>query len=117
MANGVMILSQIGLEHYLVLSVVLFVCGLLTILTKRNAIGILMGVELILNAANINLVAFNRFSHGASASGGLQLSGQVFALFIIVLAAAEAAVALAIFLNFYNNFATIDVEKAANLKG
>jgi NADH:ubiquinone oxidoreductase subunit K len=103
---------MIGLQHYLMLGAFLFVCGLVTILTKRNAIGILMGVELVLNAANVNLVAFNRFAHGGAA-----FSGQVFALFVIVLAAAEAAVALAIFLNYYNNFSSIDVEKAANLKG
>ena len=102
---------MIGLQHFLVLGAILFTCGLLTILVKRNAIGILMGVELILNAANVNLVAFNKFAHGA------KLDGQVFAIFVIVLAAAEAAVALAIFLNFYNNFATIDVERAQNLKG
>ena len=106
----------IGLPHFLILAAILFVCGILTILLKRNAIGILMGVELILNAANVNLVAFNRFAHGGGA-GGLSLSGQVFAIFVIVLAAAEAAVALAIFLNFYNNFATIDVERATNLRG
>ena len=103
----------IGLQHYLLLGAFMFVCGLLTILVKRNAIGILMGVELILNAANVNLVAFNRYAHGANGA----LDGQVFAIFVIVLAAAEAAVALAIFLNFYNNFATIDVERAQNLKG
>jgi NADH-quinone oxidoreductase subunit K len=105
--------SHIGLHHYLFLGAVLFVSGLLTILVKRNAIGILMGVELILNAANVNLVAFNHFSHGS----GSRLDGQVFAMFVIVLAAAEAAVALAIFLNFYNNFSTIDVERAQNLRG
>jgi NADH-quinone oxidoreductase subunit K len=108
--------SVIGLPHFLILAAILFVCGILTIMLKRNAIGILMGVELILNAANVNLVAFNRYSHG-SVAGGISLSGQVFAIFVIVLAAAEAAVALAIFLNFYNNFATIDVERATNLRG
>ena len=107
---------MIGLQHYLILGAILFTCGLLTILVKRNAIGILMGVELILNAANVNLVAFNHFSHGSGA-GGVRLDGQVFAIFVIVLAAAEAAVALAIFLNFYNNFNTIDVERAQNLRG
>src|SRR5438874_9339110 len=114
-------MSNIGLNHYLMLAALLFVSGLLTILTKRNAIGILMGVELVLNAANVNLVAFNRYSHGSTGSplvgggaNGVVLSGQVFAIFVIVLAAAEAAVALAIFLNFYNNFATIDVERAQN---
>ena len=109
-------LAHPALPHYLFLAAILFVCGLLTILTKRNAIGILMGVELILNAANVNLVAFNRYSHGGDPTQPL-LAGQVFAIFVIVLAAAEAAVALAIFLNFYNNFATIDVERAQALKG
>jgi NADH-quinone oxidoreductase subunit K len=107
----------IGLNHFLILSAVVFACGLLTMLLKRNAIGILMGVELVLNAANINLAALNRYWHGTTPDGRQLLDGQVFALFIIVVAAAEAAVALAIFLNFYNNFSSIDVEKAANLKG
>ena len=106
----------IGLNHYLILGAIMFVSGLLTIMLKRNAIGILMGVELVLNAANVNLVAFNHFSY-AGVAGKPALDGQIFAVFVIVLAAAEAAVALAIFLNFYNNFATIDVEKAQNLKG
>lgn len=79
-------------------------------MTKRNAIGILIGVELILNAAGINFVAFNRYSHG-------NMDGIMFAVFIIVLAAAEAAIALAIFLNFYNNFSSIDVERADGLRG
>jgi NADH:ubiquinone oxidoreductase subunit K len=117
MLLGAVNYGTIGLPHYLMLAAVLFVCGLLTLLLKRNAIGILMGVELILNAANVNLVAFNRFSHGMTEGGAYAMSGQVFAIFVIVLAAAEAAVALAIFLNFYNNFSTIDVEKAQNLKG
>jgi NADH-quinone oxidoreductase subunit K len=108
--------TAIGLQHYLIVAAIMFVCGLLTILLKRNAIGILMGVELVLNAANINLVAFNRFAWGG-ATGSPLLTGQIFAIFVIVLAAAEAAVALAIFLNFYNNFSTIDVERATNLKG
>jgi NADH:ubiquinone oxidoreductase subunit K len=108
--------TAVTLNHFLVLAAFLFACGLLTILVKRNAIGILMGVELILNAANLNLVAFNRFAH-AGTTAAPRLDGQIFAIFIIVLAAAEAAVALAIFLNFYNNFATIDVERAQNLKG
>ncbi len=108
--------SYIGLQHYLFLGAVLFVSGLLTILLKRNAIGILMGVELVLNAANVNLVAFNHFSWRGT-PGSPDFGGQIFAVFVIVLAAAEAAVALAIFLNFYNNFSTIDVERAQNLKG
>jgi NADH:ubiquinone oxidoreductase subunit K len=109
-------MNMIGLPHYLIVGALLFVCGLLAILLKRNAIGILMGVELILNAANVNLVAFNHFSHPGS-SGAVKLDGQLFAAFVIVIAAAEAAVALAIFLNYYRQFKTIDVEQAVGLKG
>ncbi len=106
---------MIGLPHYLILAAVLFVCGLMAILLKRNAIGVLLGVELILNAANINLVAFNHFSH-AGTSSAPRLDGQMFAAFLIVTAAAEAAVALAIFLNFYRHFRTIDIEQATDLR-
>ena len=105
---------MIGLHHFLILAALLAVCGIVTIMVKRNAIGILMGVELILNAAALNLVSFNHFQPAGDA---LWLDGQLFALVVIVLAAAEAAVALAIILSFYNNFASIDVEKARNLKG
>jgi NADH-quinone oxidoreductase subunit K len=79
--------------------------------TKRNAIGILMGVELVLNGATINFVAFAHYNQT------FEMEGQVFALFVIVLAAAEAAVALAIVLNFYNNHTTVDVDTAEELKG
>ena len=122
--------TNIGLTHFLIVSFLLVAAGIATMLTKRNAIGILIGVELVLNAAAINFVAFNRYlwSPGSSAAGGAGLGtpaailqdamhGQMFAIFIIVLAAAEAAVALAIFLNFYNNFSSIDVEAADELKG
>ena len=102
---------MITLNHYLLLGAVLFVCGALCMAIKRNAIGVLMGVELVLNGANVNFVAFAHYN------ATFAVEGQVFALFVIVLAAAEAAVALAIFLNYYNNFSTIDVEKARNLKG
>ena len=109
---------EIGLTHFVLLSFVLVAAGVATILTKRNAIGILIGVELILNAAALNLVAFNRYStkvvHGVTEPA---IDGMVFAMFIIVLAAAEAAVALAIFLNFYNRFSSIDVEQADEMKG
>ena len=112
---------MIGLPHYLILGGLLFVCGLLAILLKRNAIGVLMGVELVLNAANVNLVAFDRFSHNGGVAGGVageaKLDGQVLAAFVIVIAAAEAVVALAIFLNYYRHFRTIDVEQAIGLKG
>lgn len=104
-------MSELGLTPFLVLSVFLFVCGVVSIATKRNAIGVLMGVELVLNAANVNFVAFARFNPA------FRLEGEVFALMVIVLAAAEAAVALAIILNFYNNHATVDVDKADELRG
>ena len=104
-------MNEIGLTPFLMLSAFLFACGVTCVAVKRNAIGILMGVELILNAANVNLVAFARFN------SGFRLEGQVFALMVVVLAAAEAAVALAIFLNFYNNHATVDVDEAKNLRG
>ena len=104
-------MTEIGLAHYLGLGAFLFACGLLCIATKRNAVGILMGVELVLNAANVNFVACARYVPGFA------LEGQVFALLVIVLAAGEAAVALAIILNFYNNHATVDVDKADELKG
>jgi NADH-quinone oxidoreductase subunit K len=85
--------------------------------TKRNALGVLMGIELVLNGANVNFVAFgSELLRGESASS-IGLDGQAIALFVIVLAAAEAAVALAITLNFYNNHATVDVDRADELKG
>lgn len=94
---------------YLCVSAVLFSLGLFAVLTRRNAIAVLMGIELILNAANINFVAFSRF-------GGMNVDGHVFALFIIVLAAAEAAVALAIIINLYNHVHTINVDRASELR-
>lgn len=100
----------IGLTHYLVLAAFMFCCGLCVMVTKRNAVGILIGVELILNAASLNLVAFSRYQTGA-------LDGQIVALFVIVLAAAEAAVAIAIFVNYYHNLATIDVDRGDSLNG
>lgn len=100
----------IGLTHYLTVAALLFSLGVLVMITKRNAIGILIGVELVLNAANLNLVAFSRYQTGT-------LDGQIVALFGIVLAAAEAAVAVAIFVNFYNNLATVDVDRASELRG
>ena len=102
---------DVGLEHYLVLGALLFVCGVVCMATKRNAIGVLIGVELVLNGANINFVAFAHFSPA------FEIEGMVFALFVIVLAAAEAAIALAIVLNFYNNHLTVDVDTAEELKG
>src|SRR3954451_3816055 len=107
---------KIGLQHYLVLGAILFVCGAICMATKRNAIGVLIGVELVLNGANINFLAFAAFP-GANGKYAFEIEGMMFALFVIVLAAAEAAVALAIVLNFYNNHMTVDVDTAEELKG
>jgi NADH-quinone oxidoreductase subunit K len=97
------------LTPYLVIGAILFCLGLLTVLTRRNAISVLMGVELILNSANVNYVAFSHFS-----SGGLD--GQLYAIFVIMLAAAEAAVGLAIVLAIFQIFHTIDVEAAETMR-
>ncbi|MGB2986283.1 MAG: NADH-quinone oxidoreductase subunit NuoK [Phycisphaerae bacterium] len=102
---------DIGLTHYLVVAAVLFCCGIFTMMTKRNAIGILIGVELVLNSATVNLVAFDRYL------GPGRLDGQLMALFVIVLAAAEAALAVGICINLYKNLATVDVDAAARLQG
>jgi NADH:ubiquinone oxidoreductase subunit K len=103
-------MESIELQWYLMVGAVLFVTGIACMATKRNGIGVLMGVELVLNGANVNFVAFSRHT-------ALGLDGQIIALFVIVLAAAEAAVALAIALNFYNNHLTIDVDRGADLQG
>ncbi len=103
-------MESVGLNAYLFVGAVLFVCGIVCMAIKRNGIGVLMGVELVLNSANLNFVAFARYTP-------LGLDGQVIALFVIVLAAAEAAVALAIALNFYNNHLTIDVDRGSELQG
>ncbi|MEX0775637.1 MAG: NADH-quinone oxidoreductase subunit NuoK [Phycisphaeraceae bacterium] len=111
-------LFHIGLTHFVLVSIAMVAAGIAVMLTKRNAIGILIGVELVLNAAGVNFVAFNRFHPWApDAPAGSILEGNIFTMFIIVLAAAEAAVALAIFLNFYNNQSSIDVEQGKELKG
>jgi NADH-quinone oxidoreductase subunit K len=104
----------ITVSHYLVVGAVLFVTGVLCMAVKRNALGVLMGIELVLNGANVNFVAFGSKYLRAESLG---LDGQLLALFVIVLAAGEAAVALAIALNFYNNHTTIDVDRADDLKG
>ena len=106
--------EPVGVTHYLVVGAILFVTGAVCMATKRNALGILMGIELVLNGANINFIAFGSPYFRSETLG---LDGQLMALFIIVLAAAEAAVALAIALNFYNNFGSIDVDRADQLKG
>jgi NADH-quinone oxidoreductase subunit K len=100
----------IQLHHFLLVSAALFSLGVLAVLTRRNAVNVLMGVELILNSANLNLVAFSRFG-----PGGLQ--GQLFAVFVIVIAAAEVAVALAIVLTLYRLRRSPNLDEADMLKG
>lgn len=101
---------EIGLTHYLIVSAIVFCIGIAVMATKRNAIGVLIGAELILNAAALNFVAFGRHRVGG-------VDGQISAVFVIALAAAETAMALAIFLNFYANHASIDVDEGLALKG
>ncbi len=100
---------NIGLEHFLVVSAILFSLGIFAIVRRKNAIMVLMGLELVLNSANINFIAFSRF-------GGLNIEGHVAAIFVIILAAAEAAVALAIVLNIYRNYKHINIDEVDKLK-
>lgn len=102
-------LTHVGLKHYLIVAGILFSLGIFIVLTRRNAISILLGVELILNSAALNYVAFSHFSSG-------NVDGQIYTIFIIMLAAAEAAVGLAIVLAIYQIFHTIDVEATESLK-
>ncbi|MBK8947087.1 MAG: NADH-quinone oxidoreductase subunit NuoK [Ignavibacteriae bacterium] len=104
-----MIKVEVGLNHFLAISVALFSLGLYGVVTRKNAVMVLMGVELILNSANINFVAFSKF-------GNFGIDGQLYALFVIILAAAEAAIALAIVLNIYKRFANVNVDEINNLK-
>lgn len=101
---------MIGLTHYLLISAALFSFGVMGVLTRKNAVSVLMGIELILNSANLNLVAFSRYSAG-------NLNGQIFAVFVIVIAAAEAAVALAIVLSMYRIVKSVNLDRADTLKG
>ncbi len=102
-----------SLEGYLFVSAALFTLGIVMYVSRRNSIAILMGVELILNAAAINFVAFSRFSPSKAS----QLDGQIFAIFIILMAAAEAVVALAIAMTVYKELGQIRADKLTNLKG
>jgi len=97
------------LNEFLLLSAVLFSCGVYGVLARRNGVLVLMSIELILNAVNINLVAFGAF-HG-------QLAGQVFALFTVAVAAAEVGVGLAIVLLIYRNTRSIDLDRVDSMKG
>jgi NADH-quinone oxidoreductase subunit K len=100
---------QVGLTHYLFISAILFALGIFGVATRRNAIMVLMGIELILNSANINFIAFSRY-------GALNLDGQVIAIFVIILAASEAVIALAIVLNIYKMMNTVNVDEVDKLK-
>ena len=102
-------MEQVGLTHFLIVSGLLFSLGLYCVMTRRNAIIVHMGIELILNSANINFIAFSRY-------GGAKLDGQMAAIFVIILAAAEAAIALAIVLNIYARFATVNVDEINQMK-
>lgn len=109
--------QPIGVSHYLAVGAVLFVAGVICMAVKRNGLGVLMGIELVLNGANLNFVAFGSPHLWPGGRTALGLDGQWIALFVIVLAAAEAALALAIVLNFYNNLATVDVDRGDELRG
>ncbi len=98
------------IEHLLFLGAALFCIGLMVVLTRKNAIAVLIGIELMLNASNINLVAFSHFDPDL-------LQGQIFALFVITVAAAEAAVGLAIVVKVYQYYQTADLDKLNQLKG
>ncbi len=99
----------VDLRHYLVLSAILFVLGIIGILSRKNSVGILMGIELVMNSAGINFVAFSKYV-------AADLSGQIFALFIFVIAASEVVIALAIILRIYQNKTTVDIEDIKDLK-
>ncbi len=107
--------QPIGVTHYMIVGALMFVTGAVCMATKRNTLGILMGIELVLNGANINFIAFG--STYLDPHSRLALDGQLIAIFVIVLAAAEAAVALGIALNFYNNHGSIDIDRGDELKG
>jgi NADH-quinone oxidoreductase subunit K len=100
---------HIDLIHYLIIGALLFSLGMFTIITRKNAVMVLMGLELVLNSANINFIAFARY-------GGMNIEGHIAAIFVIILAAAEAAIALAIILNIYQNFKHVNVDEVDNLR-
>lgn len=102
-------LPEVDLTHYLFISAILFSLGIFGVVTRRNAIMVLMGIELILNSANINFIAFSRYS-------AMNLDGQVIAIFVIILAAAEAVIALAIVLNIFKTLRTVNVDEVNKLK-
>ncbi len=103
--------THIGLNHYVILATLLFVIGLAGVITSRNVVRVLMSVELMLSAVNLNFVAFNNYLHS-----GTGLLGQVFAIFVLTVSAAEASVGLAIVIALYRARATADMEQYDLLK-
>lgn len=103
-------IERIPLEHFLILGAILFSLGIAIVITKKNVLMILMGVELLLNAANLNLVAFSRYDPEL-------LQGQVFAIFVIVIAASEAAVALALISRLFSYMKTLNMDEINQMKG
>ena len=103
-------MSHVTLEHFLVISAILFSLGVAGVLTRRNAIALLIGIELILNSACLNFIAFSRFGNGG-------IEGSVFALFVIVMAAAEAVVAMAIIFSLQKRMKTVNIDRTDSLKG
>lgn len=101
---------MVGLTHYLLIAAAVFCLGLFCVLTRRNSIGILIGIELMLNAANLNIVAFSRYVSGSS-------MGHIWAILIIILAASEAVIFLALLIAVYQNMDTIAVDEVERLKG
>jgi NADH:ubiquinone oxidoreductase subunit K len=102
--------AGIPLQYFLILSAIMFFTGVFGFLTRRNLITILMSVELILNSVNINFLAFNRYLYPH------KLEGMFFSIFVIAVAASEAAVAIAIIINIYRRFSTINVEDVNEMK-
>ena len=103
-------IDGVGLEHILIVSTIMFFIGVYGFITRKNLITILMSTELILNAVNINFVAFNRYLYNG------ELQGHFFTLFVIAVAAAEAAIAIAIIINLYRNYRSINVENVNTMK-
>ncbi len=100
----------VGLQHFVALAAILFTLGIVTVVTRRNAVAVLIGIELLLNAAGVNVMAFARY-------GGNVVTGSAFVLFIIVLAAAEAVVGLALILAIHRRLRSVDLEQTETLKG
>jgi NADH:ubiquinone oxidoreductase subunit K len=101
---------MVPITHFLIVSTLMFFIGIYGFLTRRNLITLLMSIELILNSVNINFVIFNRYLYPD------QLQGQFFALFIVAIAAAEASVAIALIINIYRRFTSIEVDNVDKMK-